>query len=102
MEVLLTWVHLADLLYESLIKACDYGATYWNHKVLVQALNKRVNSSHTSPLMKIVQEEIEATTLSVTSDKSEKARGNHRFVFRGKLQFKLQHATASKESKTIY
>jgi len=52
--------------------------------------------------MKIVQEEIEATTLSVTSDKSEKARGNHRFVFRGKLQFKLQHATASKESKTIY
>ncbi len=50
-SLILTWVHLAYLLYEGLIKTCDYGATYWNHKVLVQALNKGVDSSNTSPLM---------------------------------------------------
>lgn len=48
----LTWVHLAYLLYERLIKSCYYGATYWNHEVLVQALYKGIDSSHTSSLMK--------------------------------------------------
>ena len=48
----LTWVHLAYLLYEGLIKSCYYGATYWNHEVLVQALYKGIDSSHTSSLMK--------------------------------------------------
>lgn len=47
----LTRVHLADLLYEGLIKTCDYGATYWNHKVLVQALYEGIDSSYTSTLM---------------------------------------------------
>ena len=47
----LTWIHLAYLLYERLIKTCYYGATYWNHEVLVQALYKGIDSSHTSSLM---------------------------------------------------
>lgn len=47
----LTWVHLAYLLYERLIKACNYSTTYWNHKVLVQALYKGIDSSHTRALM---------------------------------------------------
>lgn len=50
--LLLTWVHLAYLLYEGLIKTRDNGATYWNHEVLVQALHKGVDSSHTRPLFK--------------------------------------------------
>lgn len=50
--LILTRVHLAYLLYEGLIKTCNYGATYWNHKVLVQALHKGIDSSNTSPLMK--------------------------------------------------
>lgn len=47
----LTRVHLADLLYEGLIKTCNYGATYWNHEVLVQALYEGIDSSYTSTLM---------------------------------------------------
>lgn len=48
----LTWVHPADFLYEGLVKTCDYGAAYWNHEVLVQALNKGIDPSNTSPLIR--------------------------------------------------
>lgn len=46
----LTWVHPADLLDEGVVKPCDYGAPYWNHEILIQALNEGVNPSNTSSL----------------------------------------------------
>lgn len=46
----LTWVHSADLLDEGVVKTCDYGAPYWNHEILIQALNKGINPSNTSSL----------------------------------------------------
>lgn len=64
----LTWVHLTYLLYEGLIKTCDYGATYWNHEVLVQALHKGIYSSNTGPLMKDSQGQILLTTMSIISE----------------------------------
>lgn len=47
---LFTWIHLADFLNEGFIKSSNYSATYWNHKVFVQALNKSVDSTNPSPL----------------------------------------------------
>lgn len=61
----LTRVHLADLLYEGLIKTCNYGATYWNHKVLVQALYEGIDSSYTSTLMWDSGTKMWAITISV-------------------------------------
>lgn len=52
----LTWVHLANLLNEGIVKTCDYGATYWNHEVLVQTLHEGIDSSNTSSLMKSEKE----------------------------------------------
>lgn len=46
----LTWVHPAYLLDEGVVKPCDYGAPYWNHEILIQALNEGVNPSNTSSL----------------------------------------------------
>lgn len=68
--LILAWIHLANLLNEGLIKTCDYGAPYWNHKVLVQALYKGINSSNTSPLMKDSPKKIEATNEQCIYDDS--------------------------------
>lgn len=41
-----TWIDFAYFLNKVVIKACNYGATYWNHEVLVQALDKSIDSSN--------------------------------------------------------
>lgn len=84
----LTWVHLAYLLYEGLIKTCNYSTTYWNHKVFVQALYKGVDSSHTGALMT----DNPRKYLSVTSVKV-----HHIVTFKGELQINLLHALCSEE-----
>lgn len=83
--LILTRVHLANLLYEGLIKTCDNGATYWNHKVLVQALHKGIDSSNTSSLMKESQEKIKQPPYRSLMSKVHMMTGkmltNHTFVF---------------------
>lgn len=47
---LFTWIHLADFLNEGIIKASNYSATYWNHKIFVQTLNESIYSTNSSTL----------------------------------------------------
>ena len=48
--IILTWVHLTDLLHEGLVKASDDGPTHWDQEVLVQTLDEGVYPPDTSTL----------------------------------------------------